>query len=107
MPNALLIPALCRLGSVAALLLAETMSVVMLAIARQRLELGRNPLLPLLAPALLCSTAVAPGVALLPAGTEHYWWLEVVGGGALLGGCLLVFERRSARAAWILPGRAS
>jgi hypothetical protein len=39
-------------------------------------------LLPLLAP---------------PAGTERYWWLEVVGGGALLGGCLLVFERRIAR----------
>jgi hypothetical protein len=44
------------------------------------------------------------------AGTAYhrrYWWLEVVGGGALLGGCLLVFERRIARAAWTLLGRAS
>ena len=105
--NALLIPRYAGWGAVAALLLAETMSVVMLAIARQRLELGRNPLLPLLAPPLLCSTAVALGIALLPAGTERYWWLEVVGGGALLGGCLLVFERRIARAAWTLLRRAS
>jgi hypothetical protein len=43
------------------------------------------------------------------AGTAYhrrYWWLEVVGG-AMLGGCLLVFERRIARAAWTLLGRAS
>jgi len=38
---------------------------------------------------------------------RRYWWLEVVGGGALLGGCLLVLERRIARAAWTLLGRAS
>jgi hypothetical protein len=50
--------------------------------------------------------AAVPSVA----GTAYHrrcWWLEVVGGGALLGGCLLVFERRIARAAWTLLGRAS
>ena len=52
-------------GAVAALLLAETMSVTMLAIARRRLELGPIALLPLLGPPLLCSLAVALGIAFL------------------------------------------
>ena len=72
----------------------------MLAIARQRLELGRIALLPLLAPPLLCSLAVALGIAFLPASAHQYWWLEVAIGAALLGGCLLLFERRIAKAAW-------
>jgi hypothetical protein len=86
---------------VAALLLAETMSVIMLTIARQRLQLGRIALLPLLAPPLLCSLAVALSITfLLPASAHQYWWLEVAIGTALLGGCLLLFERRIAKAAW-------
>jgi O-antigen/teichoic acid export membrane protein len=104
--NAVLVPRYGGWGAVAALLLAETMSMVMLAIARQRLQLGRIALLPLLAPPLLCSLAVALGIAFLPASAHQYWWLEVAIGAALLGGCLLLFERRIAKAAWTLVRRA-
>jgi O-antigen/teichoic acid export membrane protein len=104
--NALLVPRYGGWGAVAGLLLAETMSLVMFAIARRRLELGRIALLPLLAPPLACSLAVALGIVVLPASTHQYWWLEVAGGAALLGGCLLVFERRIAKAAWGLARQA-
>jgi len=104
--NALLIPQYGSWGAITALLLAETMSVTMLAIARRRLELGRFALLPLLAPPLLCSLAVALGIAFLPASAHQFWWLEVAIGAALLGGCLLLFERRIAKAAWALVRRA-
>ena len=102
---ALLVPRYGGWGAVAALLLAETMSVTLLAIARRRLQLGRIALLPLLAPPLLCSLAVALGIASLPASAQQYWWLEVAIGAALLGGCLLLFERRIAKAAWTLARR--
>ncbi len=104
--NALLIPQYGGWGAVAALLLAETLSVTMLVIARRRLELGRFALLPLLVPPILCSLAVALGIAFLPASAHQYWWLEVAVGAALLGGCLLLFERRIAKAAWTLVRRA-
>ena len=104
--NALLIPRYGGWGAVAALLMAETMSLVLLAIARRRLELGRIALLPLLAPPLLCSLAVALGIAFLPASAHQFWWLEVAIGAALLGGCLLLFERRIAKAALALARRS-
>jgi len=37
---------------------------------------------------------------------HQFWWLEVAIGAALLGGCLLLFERRIAKAAWALARRA-
>jgi O-antigen/teichoic acid export membrane protein len=104
--NALLIPRYGGWGAVAALLLAETMSAVMLATARRRLELGRFALLPLLVPPLLCSLVVALGIAFLPASAHQFWWLEVAIGAALLGACLLLFERRIAKAALTLVRRA-
>jgi len=104
--NAVLIPHYGSWGAIAVLLAAETMSVIMLAIARRRLELGRFELLPLLTPPLLCSLAVALGISLLPASAHQFWWLEVAIGAALLGACLLLFERRIARAAWSLARRA-
>jgi hypothetical protein len=64
----------------------------------------RTPIPPTVPP-LLCSAAVALGIKLLPASADHYWWLEVAIGTALLGGCLLLFERRIAKAAWTLARR--
>ena len=77
----------------------------MFVVARRRLELGRIPLLPVLAPPFLCSLVVALAIASLPASAHQYWWLEVAIGAALLGGCLLLFERRIAKAAWTLVRR--
>ena len=105
--NALLVPRYGGWGAVAALLLAETMSMTMLAIARRRLELGR-----VVAAAPACAAAPVLGgsrprhQAFLPASADRYWWLEVAIGTALLGGCLLLFERRIAKAAWTLARRA-
>jgi O-antigen/teichoic acid export membrane protein len=101
----LLVPRYGGWGAVAALLLAETMTIAMLTTARHRLELGHLPLLPLLAPPLLCSFSVALGIVFLPASADRYWWLQVIVGAALLGGCLLLFERRIAKAAWTLARR--
>jgi O-antigen/teichoic acid export membrane protein len=106
MLNALLVPRYGGWGAVAALLLAEALALAMMTIARKRLTLGRMPLLPLLAPPLACSTAVALAIVALPATLDRYWWLEVAVGAALLGGCLLLFERRIAKAAWTLLRRA-
>jgi O-antigen/teichoic acid export membrane protein len=103
--NVLLVPRYGGWGAVAALLLAEIMVTVMLALARHRLELGRLPLPSLLAPPLLCSLAVALGITFLPASADRYWWLQVIVGAAVLGGCLLLFERRIAKAAWTLLRR--
>ena len=102
--NALFIRATAA-GVSTALLMAETMSPACWHIARRRLELGRIAL-PLLAPPLLCSLVVALGIAFLPASATQFWWLEVAIGAALLGGCLLLFERRIAKAAWALARRA-
>lgn len=104
--NVLLVPRYGGWGAVAALLLAEIVTVLVLAIARRRLELGRIQLFPLLAPPFLCSLAVALGITFLPASAHRFWWLEVAIGAALLGACLLLFERRIAKAAWALARRA-
>jgi O-antigen/teichoic acid export membrane protein len=104
--NVLLVPRYGGWGAVATLLLAETMALVMLTIVRRRLELGRIPLLSLLTPPLLCSLVVAFGITLLPPSADRYWWLQVIVGAALLGGCLLLFERRIAKAAWTLARRS-
>jgi O-antigen/teichoic acid export membrane protein len=103
--NALLVPQFGGWGAVAALLATEAASVTALATVRRRLPLGRIPLLRLLAPPVLCSSIVALGIAALPPAADRFWWLEVAIGTALLGGCLLLFERRIARAAWSLVRR--
>jgi hypothetical protein len=59
-----------------------------------------------LVPPFLCSLAVALGIVFLPAPAHQFWWLEVAIGAALLGGCLLLFERRIAKAAMTLVRRA-
>ena len=105
--NAFLVPRYGGWGAVAAFLASEVLAVSMLAFARQRLvAFGRHPLLSMLAPALLCCAAVVFVIEALPATTGRYWWLEVGIGAAVLGGCMLLFERRIAKAAWRLVRRA-
>ncbi len=103
--NAVLIPAHGAWGAIAALLLAETATFVVLVAARRWLALGRTPLAPLLLPPFLCSAAVALAIVALPAEAHRYWWLEVALGAAALGGCLLAFERRIAKGAFALLRR--
>ena len=36
---------------------------------------------------------MARGLVVLPASFDRYWWLKLVAGAAILGACLLIFER--------------
>ena len=103
--NTVLIPLYGGWGAIAAILLAESITFVVVVMARRRLALGRTRLAPLLLPPFLCSAAVALVIVALPAGAHRYWWLEVALGAAVLGGCLLAFERRIAKGAITLARR--
>ncbi|MBL6614109.1 MAG: flippase [Reyranella sp.] len=104
--NAFLVPRYGGWGAVAAFLASEALAVSLLAFARQRLvEFGRHPLLSMLAAPVLCCAAVVFAIEMLPPSAGRYWWLQVGVGAAVLGGCMLLFERRIAKAAWRLVRR--
>lgn len=105
--NLALVPRYGGWGAVAAILVAESLALVMLAAARRRLGFGRHKLMPILGPPLVCCTAVALALAGLPEGASRYWLLEIGVGTAVLGGCLFVFERRIVVAALGLVRRAA
>ncbi|HKU97896.1 MAG TPA: flippase [Vineibacter sp.] len=92
--NLLVIPHYGGWGAIASTLVAEGATLVMLVIARRRLAIGRHPIVSIAWPPVVCSTAVALAIVALPPGVDRYWWAEVVIGSIVLGGCILVFERR-------------
>lgn len=104
--NVALIPRHGGWGAVAAILAAETMVLVMILVARRRLQLGRHPLSAVLLAPTLCSVAVALAIGALPRTAAPYWWLELTVGAAVLLGCVFVFERRILLAARGLLRRA-
>jgi len=103
--NMLVIPQYGGWGAIAATLVAEGATLVMLAIARRRLNVGRHPIMSIAWPPVLCSTAVALAIVALPHSFDRYWWAEVILGSILLGGCVLIFERRIATMALALLKR--
>ena len=91
--NALAIPLYGAWGCIAALIAGE---VVMLGLGlsmRSKLHLLKYPIVPVVAPPLLCSLGVAAVIAMLPASYHRFWWLELTIGGLVLLLCLLGFER--------------
>jgi O-antigen/teichoic acid export membrane protein len=93
--NALAIPLYGAWGCIAALIAGE---VVMLGLGlsmRSKLHLLKYPIVPVVAPPLLCSLGVAAVIAMLPASYHRFWWLELTIGGLVLLLCLLGFERRN------------
>lgn len=92
--NLLLIPLYGAWGAVATTLAAEFVIFFLTIRARRRIRIGWHPVLPIIAAPILCSTAVALGIAMLPQALDGYWWLELAIGALMLGGCLLIFERR-------------
>jgi hypothetical protein len=64
---------------------------------RRRLGIVSHPILPIVAPPLLCSTLVALAIVALPRSLDRLWWLEVLVGASVLGACFLLFNRRVRR----------
>ncbi len=105
--NLLLIPRYGGWGAIVSTLVAEGVCLGMLFLARRRLATGRHPMVSIVWPPVLCSLTVALVVAALPSNFHRYWWAEVVLGTLVLGGCVLIFERRIATMALALLKRRS
>lgn len=97
--NLVLIPIYGPWAAVATTIGAEMMVLVITIVMRRRIGLGWSPLYRATFPPLLCSTAVAVAIALLPESLAPYWWLQCLAGTLILGGALFIFERRIIAAA--------
>lgn len=93
--NIVAVPRWGAWGAVAATIAAELLVVVLGIASRRRLRLFWHPILPVIGPPLLCSAAVAAGLAALPASLDRLWWLELAAGAAVLGVCVIAFEGRT------------
>lgn len=92
--NLIAIPLYGPWGAIATTIAAELVVLALGLFLRRRLGIFWHPVMPIVAPPLLCSAAVALAIAALPPSLDRFWWLELLAGAAVLGGCLLVFERR-------------
>jgi O-antigen/teichoic acid export membrane protein len=87
------IPYVGAWGAIAATLIAESVVFGLGLLARRRYDIFWHPILQIVAPPLLCSAAVGLAIAALPRDLDRYWWLELLAGTIILGGCLAIFER--------------
>jgi O-antigen/teichoic acid export membrane protein len=95
--NLVVIPLYGPWAAVATTLAAELVVLVSGICVRRRLGIVSHPIVPIIAPPLLCSALVALVIVALPRSLDHLWWLEVLGGAAVLGACFLLFKRRFQR----------
>jgi O-antigen/teichoic acid export membrane protein len=95
--NLLVIPLYGPWAAVATTLAAELVVLVSGIWVRRRLGIVSHPIVPIIAPPLLCSALVALVIVALPRSFDHLWWLKVLGGAAVLGACFLFFKRRFQR----------
>jgi O-antigen/teichoic acid export membrane protein len=105
--NLIVIPLYGPWGAIATTIAAELVVLALGLFARRRLDIFWHPVLPIVGPPLLCSAAVALVIAALPPSFDRFWWLELLAGALVLGGCLLVFERRVVDQAMRLLRRAA
>jgi O-antigen/teichoic acid export membrane protein len=95
--NLIAIPVWGAWGAVAGTLVAEAAVFGLGLLARRRYGIFWHPILPIVAPPLLCSAAVGLVIAALPRAFDRYWWLELLAGTVVLAGCLAIFERQIVR----------
>lgn len=95
--NLVVIPLYGPWAAVATTLAAELVVLVSGIWVRRRLGIVSHPILPIIAPPLLCSTLVALAIVALPRSLDRLWWLEVMVGASVLGACFLLFNRRFRR----------
>jgi O-antigen/teichoic acid export membrane protein len=81
-------------GAIAAAVAAEAIVLGIGLTVRRRHRLYWHPIWPIIGPPLLCSLAVALAIVALPRSFDRFWWLELLVGAIVLGGCLVIFERR-------------
>jgi len=93
--NAVGIPLYGAWGCISALIAGEAVVLGLGLLMRSKQRLLRYPIVPVLAPPLLCSLGVAAVITLLPSSYHRFWWLELTIGGLVLLLCLLGFERRN------------
>jgi O-antigen/teichoic acid export membrane protein len=98
--NVLAVPFYGPWGAIAATVAAELLVVIFGVISRRRLRLFWHPILPVIGPPLLCSVAVATGLAAMPASFDRMWWAELPAAAAVLGACLISFEGRTLLRLW-------
>jgi O-antigen/teichoic acid export membrane protein len=91
--NAVGIPLYGAWGCISALIAGEAVVLGLGLLMRSKQRLLRYPIVPVLAPPLLCSLGVAAVITLLPSSYHRFWWLELTIGGLVLLLCLLGFER--------------
>lgn len=92
--NAVAIPLYGPWGAVATTIAAEIVVLTLGLVCRRRLGIHWHPVLPIVAPPLLCSAAVALAIAAMPHMLDHWWWLQLGGGVLVLSGCMFAFEPR-------------
>jgi O-antigen/teichoic acid export membrane protein len=95
--NLIAIPLWGAWGAIAGSLVAEAAVFALGLVARRRYGIFWHPILPIVAPPLLCSAAVGLAIAALPRAFDRYWWLELLAGTVVLAGCLAIFERQLVR----------
>jgi O-antigen/teichoic acid export membrane protein len=95
--NLIVIPLYGPWAAVATTLAAELVVLVSGIWVRRRLDIVSHPILPIIAPPLLCSALVALAIVALPRSLDRLWWLEVLVGASVLGACFLLFNRRFRR----------
>jgi O-antigen/teichoic acid export membrane protein len=93
--NAIAIPLFGPWGAIATTLAAEGLVLALGLEVRRRRAIFWHPVLPIVAPPLACSAAVALVLHVLPVSLDRYWYLQLVVGVAILGACLWIFERRA------------
>jgi O-antigen/teichoic acid export membrane protein len=91
--NLIAIPFWGAWGAIAASLIAEIAVFGLGLLARRRYGIFWHPILPIVAPPLLCSAVVGLAIAALPRALDRYWWLELLAGTVVLAGCLAIVER--------------
>lgn len=93
--NLALIPFYGAWAAVATTIAAELLVLTVGIVVRRRFNIFWQPILPIVAPPFLCSLSVALAIVALPRSLDHFWWLEVFAGGAILGSCFFLFNKAS------------
>ena len=95
--NLAIIPLYGAWGAVATTIGSEALVLGLGLYVRRRHDIFRHPILPVIAPPLVCSAGAALAIAALPEAWDARWWAELAAGGAVLALCLLWSERRVIR----------
>jgi O-antigen/teichoic acid export membrane protein len=90
----LTIPSYGAWGAIFAMIASEFAIMVLGLAYRWQQQIFWHPILPIVVPPLLCSSAVALAIAAAPSSFDRYWWLQLLAGAVVLAACAAGFQRR-------------